>query len=75
MARNLDGAALDYLDMTISAANFGLGERLSPAAQAGVAVAKYQINRLVHAGNQESSAGADRVEQVGPSSFAASTEQ
>jgi hypothetical protein len=66
---------LDNLDMTIPAANFGLGERLSPAAQAGVTVAKDQINRLIHAGNQESSAGADRVEQAGPSSFSASTEQ
>jgi hydrogenase maturation protease len=36
--------------VTIPAADFGLGERLSPLARTGLAVALRHINRLVHAG-------------------------
>ena len=45
--------------VTIPAADFGLGGRLSPTARAGVTVLLRQIDRLVHAENRELAACAD----------------
>lgn len=53
LAEALDGRRPEAWLVTIPAADFGLGARLSATARAGVAVALRQINRLVHAGNRE----------------------
>ena len=59
LAEALYGRRPEAWLVTIPAADFGLGRRLSPTARAGVAVALRQINRLVHAGNRELAACID----------------
>ena len=59
LAEALYGRRPEAWLVTIPAADFGLGGRLSATATAGVAVALRQINRLVHAGNREWAADAD----------------
>ena len=59
LAEALYGRRPEAWLVTIPAADFGLGERLSATATAGVAVALRQINRLVDAGNREWAADAD----------------